>query len=162
MGKSLEQYAAENPTAEPEQERQQREQITKDYQERKLNRLEVDRLKEGILSQLKQGTAPQYILYPALKAIGILTADEAWTKQGQSILDNIYEDLGQQSFLVDNEAVAAARLEEMQREYNRKLKKQTEAQLMKYRVIERALNDTLKAVKELEQGEDTGNPWQAQ
>ena len=155
MGKSLEQYAAEHPTAEPEQERRQREQTLKDYHERQQERQEVDRLKEGILSQLKQGTEPQYILYPALKAIGILTNDKAWTQQGQDILDSIYEDLGQQSLLVDNEAVAAERLKENRREFNEKLRKQTEAQLRKYKAVERALYDTLKAIQEAEQGEST-------
>ena len=150
MGKTLEEYAREHPQQEPEQERQEREQITREYKDRQQMRQEVDRIKEGILSQLKQGTAPQYILYPALSAIGLLTSDEAWTKQGQEILDNIYEDLGQQSLLVDNEAVAAARLEDMQQEYNRKLKKQITTQLNKYKQIERALSDTLKAVEALE------------
>ena len=155
MGKSLAEYAREHPTQEPEQEREQREQITRERHDREQERQEVDRIKTGILSQLKQGTAPQYILYGALSVIGILTHDEAWTKQGQEILDGVYSDLGQQSFLVDNEAVAAERLEEMQREYNEKLKKQTEAQLKKYKAVERALYETLKAIQAIEQGDNT-------
>lgn len=150
MAKSLEQYAKENPTAEPEQERTERERTTKDYHERQQIRQEVDRIKEGILSQLKQGTAPQYILYPAISAIGMLTHDAAFTNEAQQILDNVYEDLAQQSFLVDNEAVAAERLEKMQTEYNRKLIKQTEGLLYKYKAIERALNETIRAAKALE------------
>lgn len=155
MGKSLEQYAAENPTAEPEQERQQREEITRKHRDRERERQEVDRLKDQILSQLKQGTAPQYILYAALSLIGILTQDDSWTKQGREILDGVYSDLWQESFLVDNEAVAAQRLEDMQREYNSKLKKQTTTQLQRYKKIEQALQDILKTIEQLEPEQTT-------
>lgn len=155
MAKSLEQYARENPTAEPEQEREQRERITKDYHERQQERQDIERIKEGILSQLEQGTAPQYILYPALQAIGILTHDEAWTKQGQAILDKVYEDLGQQSFLVDNEAVAAERLDQMQAEYNARLKKQIKTRLNEHKKIERALYEALDAIERIEQPDTT-------
>lgn len=151
MAKGLEEYAREHPQQEPAAEKESREQYIKDQTTRQRDRAEVDRLKESITAQLEQGNDPQYILYAAIKAIGILTHDAGWTDRAQSMLNDVYDDLRQQSFLVDNAAIAAHRLEGIKEQYNSRLKKQLQTQLNGYRRVERALNEALQAVNEIEQ-----------
>ena len=154
MGKSLEEYAAQHPQQEPERERRSITETARTYTKRQEERAEVEKLKAGILQQLEQGNAPQYILYTALKAIGILTHDPEFAEAGQKTLDNVYADLAQQSFLVDNAAIAAARLETMQTDYNDKLRRQLQKNLNGYRRIEKALTEALQAVNALEPQEE--------
>lgn len=153
MGKSLEEYAAQHPQQEPERERQAIAETARSYQDRQQERETVEQLKTSIAQQLQEGNAPETILYTALRAIGILTHDEAWTEAQQQALDSIYADLAQQSLLTDNAAIAAARLEAMQTQYNEKLRRQLTTQLTGYRRIERALREALQAVNAIDQQE---------
>ena len=143
MGTNLKEYAEQHPQQEPERERQAIEQTAKTYRERQQERETVEQLKASIMQQLEEGNEPQFILYTAIKAIGIATQDPAWTAAGQKILDKVYEDLAQQSFITDNAAIAAARLEEIKIGYNEKLKQKLTAQLSSHRRIERALQEAL-------------------
>lgn len=154
MKMSLDEYAEQNPAQEPEQERQAIEETARSYEERQQERADVNRLKDSILNQLEQGNAPQYILYAAIEAIGILTHDEQWTAAGKQILDNVYEDLAQETFLVDNAAVAAHRLQEMKAAYNDKLRRQLTRDINGYRQIEKALQEALQAVNDLDPQEE--------
>lgn len=148
--KSLEEYAAAHPQQEPERERAAIQQAAMTYREREQGRETVAQQKASILQQLEQGNAPQYILYTAIKAIGLLTQDAAWTEAAQKTLDSVYADLAQQSFLTDNAAIAAQRLETMQTDYNDKLRRQLTRQLNGYRRIEKALQEALQAVNAIE------------
>lgn len=118
------------------------------------DRAEAERLKENITAQLEAGTEPQIILYTALKAIGLLTNDPAFTEAAQGKIDAVYSDLAQQSFIQDNNAIAQERLEKMQAEYNDKLRRSINRQLAGYRRVEKALNDVLAAVNATEPQED--------
>jgi chaperonin cofactor prefoldin len=153
MGISLEEYAALHPTEKPEI-MPEIEEAAKTYRERQQEREEVEILKQSISRQLEQGNAPQYILYTAIKAIGILTNDARWTERGHNALNDVYEDLAQESFIVDNAAIAAQRLDDMEKKYNAKLKKQLQTQLNGYRKIEKAITEALKAVNELSPEEE--------
>ena len=106
------------------------------------------------MQQLEQGNAPETILYTALRAIGLLTHDAEWTEAGKQTLDRVYADLAQQSFLTDNAAIAAHRLEQMQNDYNDKLRRQLTRNLNGYRRIEKALQEALQAVNALEPQEE--------
>ena len=150
MAKSLEEYAAQHPQQEPERARQSIQEAAKTYQDRQQERERIEQLKASIMRQLEQGNAPQYILYTAIKAIGLLTQDAAWTEAAQETLDSVYADLAQQSFLTDNAAIAAQRLETMQTDYNDKLRRQLTRQLNGYRRIEKALQEALQAVNAIE------------
>lgn len=118
------------------------------------DRAEAERLKENITAQLEAGAEPQIILYTALKAIGLLTNDPAFTEAAQGKIDAVYSDLAQQSFIQDNNAIAQERLEKMQTEYNDKLRRSINRQLAGYRRVEKALNDVLAAVNATEPQED--------
>ena len=154
MAKTLEEYAAQHPQQEPEQERQAIEDTARSYREQMQERETVEGLKASILQQLEQGNAPQYILYTAIKAIGILTHDAEWAEAGRQTLDTVYADLAQQSLLTDNAAIAAQRLDTMQAEYNDKLRRQLTRNLNGYRRIEKALQEALQAVNALEPQEE--------
>ena len=154
MGKSLAEYAAQNPMQEPERERQAIEETARSYREQMQERETVEGLKASILQQLEQGNAPETILYTALEAIGTATHDEEFIKTGKQCLDKVYADLAQQSFLTDNAAIAAQRLDTMQAEYNDKLRRQLQRNLNGYRRIEKALQEALQAVNALEPQEE--------
>ena len=149
--KSLAEYAAEHPQQLPDQDRE----AARVYQDQAQAREEIGRLKASILYQLEQGNAPQYILYPALKAIGMLTNDPDFTASGIQILDSIYADLAQESLLIDELAAASERLERMQAEYNSKLERQLERSLNGYRRIEHGLTEALRAARSLQEGSET-------
>lgn len=127
MSLGLFDYAQQNPDIqEPKQEAQAIRDTAQTYRDRQEQQQEVNRLKESILQQLKEGNAPQLILYTALKAIGTATADKAWTETTTGYLDAVYSDLMQESFVTDNAAIAEKRLTEKRAEYvdkaRRKLK----------------------------------------
>ena len=151
MGKSLADYAAANPLPEqPNGEREAMAAAAKTMQERAAERETAEQLKQSVLNQLEQGNEPQIILYTALKCIGLLTNDPEYISTGTGLLDTVWADLAQQSFIQDNAAIAAERLETMQTEYNKKLRSSINRQLSGYRRIERALNEALTALNDME------------
>lgn len=145
---SLEEYAAAHPQQEPAQAAIA--QTPNPYREREQLREQAAQAKASIMQQLEQGTAPQYILYTAIKAIGTLTQDAEWAEAAQNTLDSVYSDLAQQSLLTDNAAIAAQRLETMQSEYNDKIRRQLQRNLNGYKRLEKALQEALQAVNALE------------
>lgn len=120
MGISLAEYAAQHPQEEPAQQAAP----IRTYREAAQDRETVEQIKAGISQQLAQGNAPQYILYSALRAIGILTQDQAWAEAGIAALDSVYADLAQQSLLSEESSIAADRLAQMQAEYCAKMRRQ--------------------------------------
>lgn len=156
MAMGLLEYAAQNPQQEPEQERQAIETTARTYREQQEAQETAEALKESIAQQLKQGNAPQYILYAAIRAIGLLTNDPEWTEAQHKALDDVYSDLAQQSFLVDNAAIAAERLDKMQRDYIDRMRRQLTKSLNGYRRIEKALTEALQAVNDAETVKEPG------
>ena len=146
MGKSLEEYAARHPQPEPEAADTARR-----YYEAQQERERVDQLKASISHQLEQGTPPQYILYAAIRAIGILTHDEAWAEAGAAALDRVYEDLAQQSMQNDEAAIAERRLKEILEQYSTTVLRQLNSQLRKTVKLEKALQEAIAAVNAFEQ-----------
>lgn len=150
MGLSLEEYAKLHPKHQPEREREQMAATAETLQDKQQRREEAEHLKEVIRQQLDKGQEPQTVLYTALQCIGLLSNDTEWAEAGQQCLDKVYADLAQQSLLVDNEAVAAKRLDTMQSDYNEKLRRQLNRQLAGNRRIESALREALDAVNALD------------
>lgn len=140
MRKSLFEYAEEHPkTAPPE------EQLTesKPIQERWDELEKAKALKEQITRQLERGDKPQLILYTALSCIGLLSEDEAWETEAQSYLNHVYADIVQLSMDLDEAELERKRLEEMQEEYNRKLRKDIKRRLNGLVAIEQQLEHLL-------------------
>ena len=74
MRMSLEEYAKQHQGREPQPvERARMQEAARTLQTRKNEAQEVQELKAAISLQLEKGNAPQYILYSAITAIGILT-----------------------------------------------------------------------------------------
>lgn len=151
MKKGLFDYAEKHPAGAPPQEIEIEQ---KSAAERQAKDQEAADLKESISHQIEQGNAPQYILYTAIKAIGLLTSDDAWSEKNLTALDSVYDDLRQESFLVDNAAIAKARLDEMRTQYNAKLKRQINAQLNGYRKLSDALTEAYRIVNIMDQKEE--------
>ena len=149
MGISLAEYAAQHPQEEPAQQAVP----TRTYREAAQDRETVEQIKAGISQQLAQGNAPQYILYSALRAIGILTQDQAWAEAGIAALDSVYADLAQQSMLAEESSAAADRLAQMQADYCQKTRRQIRQSLTKLEKLQRALSEAERAVNALD-----GNP----
>lgn len=111
-------FAQQNPDIQaPQQEAQAIRDTAQTYRDRQERQEKLDQLKAGILQQFEQGDAPQLILYTAIRAIGTATADNEWAETAKGYLDRIYSDLMQESFIDDNAATAAKRLEEQRAEY---------------------------------------------
>ncbi len=150
MRMTLQEYAAAHPSQEPPQEQQAIAAAARSHEDRQQAQEEVKQIKDTITYQLEQGIAPQFVLYGALKAIGILTLDEEWAEAGKRQLDAIYKDLAQESLVIDNAAIAAQRLETMKTDYNEKLKRQLQRNLSGYRKVSAALEEALKAINEID------------
>lgn len=150
MGTSLEEYAAQHPL--PDLERATLD-AGRSYREYLDDQNQARQLMGRIQNQLEQGTPPQYILYTAIKAIGLLTHDAEWAEAAAASLDGVYADLMQQSMLQDNEAAAAHRLEQMQADHNDKTRKQLQRSLNGYLRIEKALREALQEIDTIT-GED--------
>ncbi len=147
MGKTLEEYAAQHRQEEPDQERAAAAGSARSYQDQLQDQEAVADLKISIAQQLREGNAPQYILYSAIRAIAILTHDPEWEEAQRRILDLLYGDLAQQSLLMDTAALAAERLDTMRDQYNAKLRRQLTAQISGCSRVEAALKEALQAVK---------------
>lgn len=111
---------------------------------------QAEALKATIARQLEAGEDPQTILYTALKVIGLLSNDQAYTEATQGRLDAVYKDLTQLSFIQDNNRIAQERLDAIKEEYNAKLRKNINTQLARYAKVEKALNDVLYALNDTE------------
>lgn len=148
-------YVAEHPGQEPEPLPGQARQMSAETQRAEREQAAA-KLKERITAQIKQGTEPQYILYAAIKAIGLMTDDIAWTRANLEALDNIYSDLAQESIIIDNTSIAAQRLQEKQQEANRKMKRRAVQSMNAYNAIVKDLQAILEQLNKLEQEEAPG------
>lgn len=144
----LSEYAADHPQEQPVPEREQTAATADIIRERQQEQAEAERLKQSIAWQLEKGEPPQNILYPAIKAIGILSHDAAWAEAAQATLDGVWADLAQQSLFINADETAAARLQEQQQAYLDKLRRQTERQQDRLRKISKGLQDILNAIDE--------------
>ena len=126
----------------------------KDYHERRQELEEADGLKDGILRVLEQGTDPQIVLYTAVRAIGLYSGDTEFTRQAYKHLDAVYGDLAQESFIVDNAAIAAERLRLQGKEYRSKLAKQIRRQRGTAKRITAELEAILKSLEQIEQADE--------
>ena len=119
---------------------------------------QAEMMKRAIHTQLEEGNSPESILCTALRTIGLLTNDEQWADRCMGILDEVYSDLAQQSFIADNQAIARQRLEDMGAKYREKVRKAVNAQMSGYGKIEKALRDVLVAVSEMDGLQDWDDP----
>ena len=146
MGFSLEEYAARHPQATPPAvEAQAAATAALSYRERLEEQAETERLKTAISRGLEQGSAPQFILYAALQAIGLLTHDKQWEQENCNLLDTCYAGLEQQSLLANTAAAEAERLEQMQAKYLDRIRKQLQANLSSCKKLEQELQKALAA-----------------
>ena len=117
MGISLDEYATLYGKAEPENAPQSMIDAAESYNRQQEAQKTVEQLKTSIAQQLESGSAPEFILSTAIRAIGILTNDAEWADRQQGALDAVYGDLSQLSLVVDNAATAMQRLDEKRRKY---------------------------------------------
>jgi hypothetical protein len=150
MGLGLREYAAMHPTGEPPQEQAK---TADPMEEARRIRDKVDRAKAALAAGLEMGTPPESLLYTALDAIGIMDNDPTWAEPLKEKLDSIYGDLAQQSFVVDNEAIAAGRLDRIHREHNAKLRRDLNRMIGRQAKIETALRGALRELDDLEAGD---------
>lgn len=151
MGKSLAEYAAERGRIEPPAtEIETMKGIAAAAKDRQQEAEDAAALKASIAEQIEQGQEPQYILYTAIKCIGLLTHDPAFTEAATGQLDAVYADLAQQSLFNDNAIIAGQRLQDKTQRYNEKLRTQINRQLAAYKGIADALTGALETLNRLE------------
>lgn len=157
---SLEELAKLCPQEEPESEWKAIETVAQTYRDQLQEREQVERLKGSILQQLQKGNAPQYILYTALRVIGVATHDNEWAEAGETILDGIYGDLTQQSLLEDEAAISMKRLADMQEKYRERSKQRLKTQLNGCARLHKALREAWQAVESLDGLESELDGWE--
>lgn len=127
MGHGLFKFAEMNQQEAPDLEDQRPAEGMEKYIQRRAEMEHAKELMQSIDAQLQQGTPPQYVLYTALRVIGLLSGNTAWEDQQRAHLDTIYKDLAQESLFADNAATAEARLDDQRAQYidktRRKLKR---------------------------------------
>lgn len=128
MGNGLFKYAEMNKaTADPIPDTPQQRDGMDNYLQRRAALDKSKELMQSIEAQIQQGTPPQYVLYTALRCIGLLTGATEWDERQRAALDETYKDLAQGSMFADNDALAMQRLEDQQAQYidktRRKLKR---------------------------------------
>lgn len=149
MGKSLREYAAQNP--QPEQHEESINQTANLYEIRQQAKEKAEEYKQSITQQISYGGEPHFILYTAVRAIGLLTHDKTWTEATITALDAVYGDLAQETLLNDNAAIAEARLNTVRSDYNKKLKQRLNTLMKQYKDVEEALNSAIEAAGKLEE-----------
>lgn len=147
MGVGLFEYAEKHPEQQQEPQRQQEPEPTAQYI-RDLRQIEA--LKDSINQQIEQGREPQYILYTAIRAIGLLTNDDEWEQRQRGALDAIYSDVAQESLFRDSEAAARSRRETLLRDYADKTRRQLTRQLNACRKLQGDLEAAINDVERLE------------
>ena len=101
-------------------------------QTRQENEQTVAALKESIKKQLIEGNEPQYVLYTAIRTIEILSNDPSWAEECKAQLNAVYDDIAQQSLIIDAHAVELARLEKAKADYSRKIIKRVKTDIRNF------------------------------
>lgn len=122
MSMGLFEYAQKNPAQEVPQAQEAIKDTARAYYEQKDRAEQAAQLKENITLLFEQGFDPQIILYWTLELIGLLSDDMEWARAQQEHINSVYADLAQQSFIVDNEAIAADRRAQQRKDYYTKLR----------------------------------------
>lgn len=107
---------------------------------------EAEDLKRDIEDQLKQGIGAEFILYLAVKCIGILSDDRDFSDRIRDQLNEIYGDLTQENFLINRADIEDQRLTEQHEAYKAKLLKSIDTKAKDLIRIQKALNDLRKIV----------------
>lgn len=157
MGKTLAEYAAENPMAMPEPEQEQLRIAGEQQAKREKDRQEIDdyitRLEQSkarIMDMIECGTAPHWVLMRTLSLIGLLTNDNEWSNKGQEIIYSIYGETDQQSLLDDTAREQLQKISEQKQAYKDKMIKQLDRQVAATRKITASLTEAINALEEIE------------
>lgn len=165
MGMTLEEYAAKNGQGNlPDPDREELSATVSAIESERQRAEDAARLKRSILDQLQGGSEVQYILYTALRCIGVLTQDPSFIDQTAAVLSKTYKGIAQRSASLDSVTVKSADLAKKQEDYLDKLRKNTmrkKAELMR---LESDVNAVLRELDDLqgrESQEEKENclPW---
>lgn len=117
-------YAASHPDMEnPVKDNEGARDTARIIAEEKELKADAEELKRLIGKRIHQGDHAHFILYTAVKCIGLLSHDPEWMDEQTAALNELYGDLSQESLFVDNAATAAERVEKKQRAFMEKLRK---------------------------------------
>lgn len=148
---SLEEYAAAHQHELTEPERKAQAAAARSYTEKQEQAAQLADMKAHIIRQLESGAEPQTILYSAISALGLATDDPAWTGAAHEKLESLYSDLAQRSFLTDEAAIAAERMNARHEEYCGKLQRQLLRQVNACRQLEKDLQAALNTIEKARQ-----------
>ena len=150
---NLQEYAAKNPGEPIAKEQSEMKELARSVSDAREDREEAERLKDVIGLQIEKGQEPQTILYTALKCIGLLTNSQEWAESGHAALEAVYQDIAQQSFLVDQSAIEIERLNRKEEDYRQKLLKNMERQLRNCQKIDRDITSVIRSLNEISREE---------
>lgn len=116
----------------------------------------AEEMKKTLVRSMEAGTEPQNVLYRALEIIGLLTDDKAFTEKTTGILENVYGDIAQLSFIQDNTLTAQARIDELTKDYIDKARRGVVQQYKRTMRVEDALKKTLDELDNLQHARTEG------
>lgn len=132
------------PTAEDiEKALQSARNTTRTITDEKELKANVEELKQIIAKRIRQGDYAHFILYTAIKCIGLSTHDPEWTAEQTAALDSLYGDLTQESLFVDGIYKAEERARHQQEDYISRLKTRTENEVKHLNSMIASLNNVV-------------------
>ena len=153
-------FAETAPVKEPERVPAADEKTREFYRDRQQEAEHILEAKKSIGAQISEGTPPEYVLYSALRLIGYLTRDEAWSERQRAKLDETYEDLSQLSLLADNEAIGRARLKDQKWKFSEKTLRSLNRTKKECDKLTEALNQAIQAAQRIAGNVDDAEPDQ--
>lgn len=153
-------FAETAPVKEPERVPAADEKTREFYRDRQQEAEHILEAKKSIAAQISEGTPPEYVLYSALRLIGYLTRDEAWSERQRAKLDETYEDLSQLSLLADNEAIGRARLKDQKWKFSEKTLRSLNRTKKECDKLTEALNQAIQAAQRIAGNVDDAEPDQ--
>lgn len=144
---SLEELAAQQPQQDTEPPIMN--QAVSPYRDQIQEREQAEELKDSILQQLKQSSAPEVTLYTAVQAIGVLTHDAEWEQAVEQALDAVYNSLAQQSFLMASANTMAAQARRAETQYMEREIRDLKRGLVKTERLKKTFQEALQAVERL-------------
>lgn len=135
-------------------EAQHYESRKRDTEQARADFAEAQRLKDEIISQLEQGTAPQVILLEAIDAIRYYSGDYDYCREQLKTLKPIYEAYQQQNLFIDQAAQEMAALEAKREDTREKLQKQVAKWIKNSQKDIKKANDLWQRLAEVDETEE--------
>lgn len=106
----------------------------------------VQEQKQAVLQELKDGIAPENVLFVAIGIIKLLDGDTEYYDKVVEILESKYNNTAQQSLLLASVAEKAQEQRQALTDYNESVRKKVKTMLSGYTRVSRQLNELMQTI----------------